>query len=139
MFVPGTVRLGGALIVAAVGLGGVAAAYAGALPGPIQDLAHHLIGAPPAHSASPLVPRPGPGTSRPGTRHGSHPGRARGHAEQGKHAHGKATGHTKPKSKPTAAKTPPGRGKHHVTHPAHPTPPPHPSHPADHAPGARLA
>src|SRR5215470_20124180 len=69
MSVPGAVRLGGALIVAAVGLGGAAAAYAGALPGPIQDLAHHLIGAPPAHSASPVVPRPGPGTSRPGTRH----------------------------------------------------------------------
>jgi hypothetical protein len=136
MSVPGAVRLGGALIVAAVGLGGAAAAYAGALPGPIQDLAHHLIGAPPAHSASPLVPRPGPGTSRPGARHGSHPGRAKGHAKQGKHAHGKATGHAKPKSKskPTAAKTPPGRAKHHVPDPAHPTQPPHP---ADHARGAR--
>ena len=49
--VPGTVRLGGALIAAAVGLGGAAAAYAGALPGPVQDLAHHLIGAPAAHRA----------------------------------------------------------------------------------------
>ena len=115
---------------AAVGLGGVAAAYAGALPGPIQDLAHHLIGAPPAHSASPLVPRPGPGTSKPGARHGTHPGRARGHA---KHAHGKATGHAKPRSKPAPAKTPPDQAKHHVAHP-HPTQPPHP---ADHAHGAR--
>jgi hypothetical protein len=133
MSVPGAARLGGALIVAAVGLGGAAAAYAGALPGPIQDLAHHLIGAPPAHSATPLVPRPGPGTSRPGVRHGSHPGRAKGHAKQGKHAHGKATGHAKPRSMPTAAKTPPGRAKHHVAHPQ-PTQSPHP---ADHAPGAR--
>src|SRR5215469_7701506 len=55
MSVPGAVRLGGA-----------AAAYAGALPGPVQDLAHHLIDAPAAHRASPPNPRTGPGTSRPG-------------------------------------------------------------------------
>jgi hypothetical protein len=127
MFVPGAVRLGGALIVAAVGLGGAAAAYAGALPGPIQDLAHHLIGAPPAHSASPLSPRPVPGTSRPEARHGSHPGRARGHGKRGTHPHGKAKGHAKPKSKPAPAKTPPGQAKNHVPHPAHPTQPPHPA------------
>ena len=67
--VPGTARLGGALIAAAVGLGGAAAAYAGALPGPIQDLAHHMIGAPPAHHArsprpTPLAPGKGNGNSQ---------------------------------------------------------------------------
>lgn len=128
--VPGTVRLGGALIAAAVGLGGAAAAYAGALPSPIQELAHNLIGAPPAHGASPLSPRPGPGTSRPGARHGSHPGRANGHGKRGKHAHGKAKGHGK-------AKTPPGQAKYDRAHPADPAFPAffaHHTHPAGQAP-----
>jgi hypothetical protein len=44
-------RLAAALTAVAVGLGGGAAAYAGALPGPIQDFAHHLIGAPAARQA----------------------------------------------------------------------------------------
>jgi len=44
-------RLAAALAAAAVGLGGAAAAYAGALPGPIQDFAHHVIGAPAARHA----------------------------------------------------------------------------------------
>jgi len=121
--VPGAVRLGGALIAAAVGLGGAAAAYAGALPGPIQDFAHHLIGAPPAHRAAPPSPRPGPGTSRPGARHGPHSGRAKGRGKRSTHAHGKAAGHTKAKSKPAAAKTPPGQARHHPAHPAQPTSP----------------
>jgi hypothetical protein len=47
-------RLAAALIAVTVGLGGVtAAAYAGALPGPIQDLAHQAIGAPAAHRDAP--------------------------------------------------------------------------------------
>jgi hypothetical protein len=122
--VPGAVRLGGALIAAAVGLGGAAAAYAGALPGPIQDFAHHLIGAPPAHRASPTSPRPGPGTSQPGARHGSHSGRhkAKGHSKA--KSHGKAKGHSKA-SKPAAATTPPGLARHHA-HPAQPASPPVP-------------
>ncbi len=44
------------LVVAAIGLGGTAAAYAGALPGPIQNLAHRVIHAPPAHRAGHLQP-----------------------------------------------------------------------------------
>jgi hypothetical protein len=44
-------RLAAVLAAAVLGLGGAAAAYAGALPGPIQDLAHHVIGAPPADRA----------------------------------------------------------------------------------------
>ena len=47
---------------AAVGLGGAAAAaYAGALPAPIQTVAHHIIGAPsakPSESPSPVGPNP---------------------------------------------------------------------------------
>jgi hypothetical protein len=43
-----TARLAAVLIAAAAGLGGVAGAYAGVLPGPVQDFAHHAIGAPAA-------------------------------------------------------------------------------------------
>jgi hypothetical protein len=119
--VPGTVRLGGALIAAAVGLGGAAAAYAGALPSPLQNLAHHLIDAPPAHRARPPRPRPGvPGRE---AQRRPRPGQASGH---GKHAHGKAKGHGK-------ARTPPGRAKHHAAHPAHPAHPEHPAFPAHRA------
>ncbi len=41
-------RLAGGLFVVMVGLGS-AAAYADVLPGPVQDFAHHVIDAPPAH------------------------------------------------------------------------------------------
>jgi hypothetical protein len=126
--VPGAVRLGGALIAAAVGLGGAAAAYAGALPGPFQDLAHHLIGAPAVHRASPPNPRPGPSTSWPGARHGSHSGQREGHGKRGKHARGKARGHVKAKSKPAPVRTPPGQAKQHAAHPAHPAYPVLPEH-----------
>jgi hypothetical protein len=130
MSVPGAVRLGGALIAAAVGLGGGAAAYAGALPGPFQDLAHHLIGAPPAHHASPPSPRPGQGTSRPGARHGSHSGQRKGHGKRGRHARGKAKGHGKVRSKPAAAGTLPGQAKQQAAHPARTVHPANPAYPA---------
>ena len=56
--------LAAGLVAAAVGLGGAAAAYAGALPGPIQDFAHQVIGAPP-HRADFAKPQPGkPGKSK---------------------------------------------------------------------------
>jgi hypothetical protein len=51
---PSRLLIGGAVAaVLAVGTGGVAAAYSGNLPSPIQNLAHHVIGAP---EASPLAP-----------------------------------------------------------------------------------
>src|SRR5258708_3914391 len=53
-----------ALIAAAIGLGGTAAAYARPMPGPIQDLAPYLIGAPPPPPADP--PKRGPGGAPPG-------------------------------------------------------------------------
>jgi hypothetical protein len=98
-----------ALIAAAVGLGGTAAAYAGALPGPIQNFAHHTIGAPPTHGAGPIRPHPGhasPGPAGPGQpRPGRHKGQATPGAAppgQGKglppQAHGKAKGHAKDKA-----------------------------------------
>lgn len=49
---PHSPRLAAGLVVAAIGLGGTAAAYAGALPGPLQDLAHRVLDAPPAHHGS---------------------------------------------------------------------------------------
>ena len=52
-----TSKLAAALVAVTVGLGGAAAAaYAGALPAPIQDLAHDAIGAPRAHQPAPDAP-----------------------------------------------------------------------------------
>jgi hypothetical protein len=50
--------------VAAIPLGGTAAAYTGVLPGPVQDFAHHVIHAPPAHR--PGHPRQHPAGDTPG-------------------------------------------------------------------------
>ncbi|MGH3395644.1 MAG: hypothetical protein ACRDPO_13240, partial [Streptosporangiaceae bacterium] len=44
-------RLGAAMAAVLVMLGGTVAAYAGALPGPIQNLAHRAIDAPPARTS----------------------------------------------------------------------------------------
>jgi hypothetical protein len=127
--VPGGARLGAALIAAAVGLGGAAAAYAGALPGPIQNIAHHMFGAPPSRDADLHRPHPGPDLSGPGARHA--PPKAKGKAKakgKGKakskaakahgksKAHGKAKGHAKAKghSKAKPAKSPPGLAKGHA-------------------------
>ncbi len=63
---PCSARAAAGLVVAAIGLGGTAAAYAGALPGPIQNLAHRVIHAPPAHRAG--HPKPPPGDDQPGHR-----------------------------------------------------------------------
>jgi hypothetical protein len=50
-------KLAAALAAGAVGLGGAATvAYAGALPAPVQDFAHHTIGAPAAHPGTPPNP-----------------------------------------------------------------------------------
>ena len=119
--VPGGARLGAALIAAAVGLGGAAAAYAGALPGPIQNIAHHMFGAPPSRDADLNRPHPGPDPSGPGARHTSRSakaakGKAKAKAKAAKahgksKAHGKAKGHAKAKP----AKSPPGQAKGHAT------------------------
>jgi hypothetical protein len=111
-------RPAAALIAATVGLGGTAAAYAGALPGPIQNFAHHAIGAPPTHGAGPIRPHPGqasPGPAGPGQpRPGRHKGQATPGAATPGHrkglppqAHGKAKGH----ARPGPAELPPGQAK----------------------------
>jgi hypothetical protein len=52
-----TSKLAAGLVAVTVGLGGAAAAaYAGALPAPIQDFAHDAIGAPRAHRPAPDAP-----------------------------------------------------------------------------------
>jgi hypothetical protein len=50
-----TARLAAALVAVAVGLGGVAAAFADVLPARLQDLAHQTIGAPGAHRPAPRL------------------------------------------------------------------------------------
>ena len=69
----GRLPLAAALAVAATGLGSAAAAYAGALPSPIQHIAHEVIGAPPPQDApgrslvvgSSSAPAPSPQTAAP--------------------------------------------------------------------------
>jgi hypothetical protein len=106
--VPGSARLGAALIAAAVGLGGVSAAYADALPGPIQNIAHRMFGAPPARHTDLRRPRPGPDRPGPGARpapraakgKGKSHGKAKGKGHRRPHpgrAHGRAKDHSKAK------------------------------------------
>ena len=119
-------RLAGGLFVVMVGLGS-AAAYADVLPGPVQDFAHRVIGAPPAHASGSRPNDHQKTTHRPGTPRA----RVRRGASQPKPGmHGKANGHHKG-AKPGKAK---GKAKHvHRPNPAKrraaakPTHPPHPS------------
>ncbi len=56
---PSKLLFGGAVVaLLAVGTGGVAAAYSGNLPSPIQTLAHHVIGAPEASPPAPSSESP---------------------------------------------------------------------------------
>lgn len=121
-------RLASGLLVVIVGLGS-AAAYADVLPGPVQDFAHHVIDAPPAHLSGEhqrAGQHAGRASSPGSARHPAHPahpvkpGKAskRGKAVKA----GKARGKAKHGFRPT-----PGKGNHHVkpTRPAHrphPTP-----------------
>lgn len=104
--------LAAALVAVTAGLGS-AAAYAGALPGPIQDFAHHVIGAPPAHQADLLKPQPGKGRPGNGTA-----GRRKAHAATPGKSHATAPGAATPgKSHPTA----PGAATPGEGHPTAPT------------------
>jgi hypothetical protein len=88
-------RLAAVLVVAALGLGGTAAVYAG--------IAHHVIGAPAPHRARPPKPYPGrSGTGRPGHRTADRPkapaapvpvtpGQGKGHRKTHRTAPGGAT------------------------------------------------
>ena len=92
--------LAAALGAAAALLFSTAAAYAGVLPEPIQQVAHVTFGAPAPHQAG--VPAPTPGGSQPAAGHGPNAagqnaapqpprptaaGRAHGQAEAAKHGH----------------------------------------------------
>jgi len=75
----GRVRLAAVLAAVGVVLAGTAAAYAGALPAPVQDLAHHVLGAPAAGHSSDGHPRTPPSHA---ARTGPQPGeRGRGPLE----------------------------------------------------------
>ncbi len=114
-----------ALIAAAIGLGGTAAAYAGAMPGPIQDFAHYMIGAPPAHRADPLKRAPGPANLGPQEAHPlkpppgrGNPGRPGAHPTPGSAGPGKGHGkplppqaHGKDHAPPVLPKPPAGPGE----------------------------
>jgi len=122
-------RPAAALIAAAVGLGGTAAAYAGALPSPIQNFAHHTIDAPPPHRAGPIRPHPGQASPGPAGSGQPRPGRPKGQASPGAatpgegkglppQAHGKAKGH----ARPGPAGLPPGQAKDKAHGPKPPKP-----------------
>lgn len=106
---PRSARIAAALLTAVVGLGSVAAAYADALPGPIQDFAHHAFGAPPARTAH--DPKPEPGTHKP-----DDADKAKATSQQPAHP-GKAKDHAKPK--PPKPSKPPAPQAHAKTRPRH--------------------
>jgi hypothetical protein len=153
-------RAAAAAAVAALGIGGFAtAAFAGALPAPVQQFAHHTIGAPAAHATAART-HDSPSPAGPG---------ATGHPAYGlctAWAHAKKNGTAKQKAVAfrnlaaaaggagnvaafCAAVPNPGALSSHASHPtgpptSHPTGPPtsHPtgpptSHPTPHATGQR--
>jgi len=62
----GRLPLAAVLVTAAAGLGSIAAAYVGVLPGPIQEMAHVTVGAPPSRNSLPRTHAPtGPPRSSP--------------------------------------------------------------------------
>jgi hypothetical protein len=94
----GRARLAAAFATAAVAVGGSAAAYAGVLPGPVQNLAHRLIDAPPAFDNA---AHPAAGNQPPGLHHGG--GASRGSTTSRKHqqvSHGIAKSHGKRTRRP---------------------------------------
>jgi hypothetical protein len=118
--VPRSSRIAAALVAAAIGLGGTAAAYAGALPSPVQDFANRMIGAPPAHRISHPTPQPARHHSRDADR-----AKPRSTTAISQKAHAKSP----QPSRPAHPSKPP-----HPSKPAHPSRPPHPSKPPQ--PGA---
>ncbi|MGO8956412.1 MAG: hypothetical protein ACLQFR_03410 [Streptosporangiaceae bacterium] len=127
------VRLAGGLLVVMIGLGS-AAAYADVLPSPVQDFAHHVIGAPAAHhspgrSGEHQKPAHRPGGAHPPTSaghkaHPAKPGKARGRTANSKAKHGHrrapAKGHRRVK-RPHPAHSHPVPSHAAPVHPA-PTP-----------------
>jgi len=146
-----TRKLAAALVAVTVGLGGAAAAaYAGALPAPIQDLAHDAIGAPRAHRPAPDAPGVHQASGQCAAyerakNHGGSAAVAAGFARLASAAGGvgkidaycaavqkAATGPAASRhdtAKTQGKTTVHGKPKPHPTAKPHPTPRPHPSHP----------
>ena len=146
-------RLAAGLLVAAVGLGGTAAAYAGVLPGPLQDLAHRMINAPAARHVSSyrsgVVPRHKSGVAPvvPGSRHQTPqtaaPGSTNDHGTTGSGTHPAATARPvklRRSGEPSPQPAQPTRSTNPVrrTSPGKPATPPTPTRPANrtHLPGS---
>jgi hypothetical protein len=93
----GRARLAGAIAIAAIAVGGSAAAYAGVLPASVQNLAHRLIDAPPAfhHAAQPAA-----GTQPSGLHRGDASSRSAANSKHQRVSHGVAKGHGKPTPRP---------------------------------------
>ena len=123
-FAPHSTRLAAGLVAAAIVAGGTAAAYAGALPGPLQDFAHQVIGAPAARHPSGHHPGGGPhlrpgatpaGATSPGrVPHSAAAGSAHAHPQPGGSAHSSRSAHPA-QPRPSANSSPhPGRSSHPV-------------------------
>ena len=128
-----TVRLGSRVAVAA-GVAGIAmsgtlaAAYSGALPSQLQDVAHDWLNAPPADGGDHHPPAPATTSTRNGHRRGGGPtatgsaaGSRPGHAGAGPTAHptaghntppGSTTSHPAPQQTPPGASSTPSAGSH---------------------------
>lgn len=104
-------KLAAAAVVTAGGLS--AAAYADVLPAPVQNFAHHAMGAPAPHVAGPA--------GRPATPAGPAPS---GHGA----SHAGGTPAAAPSHTPAGRSS--GKPASHASHPSHPRNPSHPSHPA---------
>jgi hypothetical protein len=114
-------RLAAAAAVVAVGLSGTAAAaYAGVLPAAVQNFAHHVIDAPPAHHGAQRGDGARHQSSHPGSVPPSpHPGHPAHPAKPGQHKTRKGHHHqAKHRKNPKPA---------HPAHPSHPTQKAHPS------------
>ena len=139
-FAPHSPRLAAGLVAAAVVAGSTAAAYAGALPGPLQNFAHRVIDAPAGH---PSGQRPGggphhrPGATRAARKYSGHvphsatPGSTHAHTHPGRDAHPSRSPHPV-QPRPAANSSPhPGRSSHPVppqaSQPARGSRPPQPS------------
>jgi hypothetical protein len=141
-FAPHSRRLAAGLVAAVIVAGGTAAAYAGALPRPVQDFAHRMIDAPagrhPSGQQSGVVPRHQPGTTPAGTAsprqapHSAAPGSAGAHTQPGRDGHPSGSAHSaqpRPSAEPSAHS---GRSSHTVppqaSRPPNGSHSPHPNH-----------
>jgi hypothetical protein len=134
---PRSPKLAAGLVVAAIGLGGAAAAYAGVLPAPLQDFAHRTLEAPAARPAPGhhpgVVPaqRPGAGSATPPAgqhaRRSAAPGATAGDRTRGTAAHATTPAHP---ATPGRAHPSPQPTRHpQPGPPARPTGPPRPIRP----------